>query len=224
MSAPCHDVPIWAIIPAAGLGRRMGRPKQTLTYGGSTLTGTVARCLLKAGVDRVVVVTRASFVSALGLPDDARVQFALNEIADSDMIDSIRIGLATIAVATTANRSDAFAMDPNVGVLVVPGDMPLLSVKVFRKCMHAFETDPCRIVVATNGQRRGHPIVFPLALHSAVNRLHGGLNELPRRHANRVYLVENDDPAVTRDVDSPDEYEELLSQNSNDKTVSDEKR
>ncbi len=220
MSAPCRDVSIWAIIPAAGIGRRMGRPKQTLTYGGSTLTGTVARCLLKADVDGVVVVTRASLVNPLDLPDDVRVQVASNEVADSEMIDSIRIGLATIAAATTANGSNAL-ITPNVGVLVVPGDMPLLSVKVIRKCMHAFEIDPSRIVLATYGQRRGHPIVFPLALRSTVDRLHGGLNELPRRHADRVYLVETADPAVRQDVDTPDEYEELLSKNSDDKTVSD---
>ncbi len=169
MITPCHDVSIWAIIPAAGVGRRMGRPKQALTYGGSTLTGTVARCLLRAGVDGVVVVTRASLVSPLDLPDDVRVQVALNEVADSDMIDSIRIGLAAIAAATTANRSNA-AITRNVGVLVVPGDMPLLSANISRTCMHAFEADPSRIVVATYGRRRGHPIVFPLVLRSAVDR------------------------------------------------------
>lgn len=223
MSAPCHDVPVWAIIPAAGVARRMGRAKQTLPYDGSTLTGTVARCLLQAGVDGVVVVTRASLVSALDLPDDARVQVAFNEVADSDMIDSIRIGLATIAAATTVGDSAA-SMTPNVGVLVVPGDMPALSAKTCQECIHVFQADPSRIVIATHGQRRGHPIVFPLALRSAVEPLTGGLNELPRRYADRVYRVEIDDPSVTRDVDTPVEYEQLRSQNSDDNTVSDDRR
>ncbi len=221
MSDLCHDVSIWAIIPAAGLGRRMGRAKQALPYGGSTLTGTVARCLLKAGVAGVLVVTRAALIRDLDLPDDVRIRIALNEETDSDMIDSIRIGLATIADATTTGeRNESIA--PSVGVLVVPGDMPTLSAKTCQECMQAFEADPNRIVIATHGQRRGHPIVFPLALHSAIDQLPGGLNELPRQHADRVHLVEISDPAVTRDVDTPEEYEDLLSQDSDDKTLPDD--
>lgn len=221
MSALRRDVPIWAIVPAAGLGRRMGRPKQSLPYGGSTLTGTVVRCLLQADVDGVVVVTRASLVVALDLPDDARLQVAFNEAADSDMIDSIRIGLATVVAATAVDGNNA-TMDANVGVLVVPGDMPLLSAATLQKCMHAFETDPRRIVIASYGQRRGHPILFPLALRAAVDRLDGGLNELPQRFADRVQFVKSNDPAVTRDVDTPDEYDELLSQDVDDKPVSED--
>jgi molybdenum cofactor cytidylyltransferase len=218
MSALNHDVSMWAIIPAAGLGRRMGRAKQALPYGDSTLTGTVAGCILNAGVDGVAIVTRAALIRDLDLPDDARIQIALNEDTESDMIDSIRIGLTTIADATTTRKCNE-SMTLSVGVLVVPGDMPTLSAKTCRDCMQAFEADPSRIVIATHGQRRGHPIVFPFALRSAVDQLTGGLNELPRQHADRVHLVEITDPAVTQDVNTPEEYEDLLSQDSRDKTL-----
>ena len=73
------------IVLAAGASARMGRPKQMLPYGDSTLTGTVTRCLLQAGVDGVVVVTRAALVGALDLPDDVRIRVALNEVTDSEI-------------------------------------------------------------------------------------------------------------------------------------------
>ncbi|RME39327.1 MAG: nucleotidyltransferase family protein [Planctomycetota bacterium] len=87
---------IWGIVPAAGYGRRMGQPKQTLPFAGSTVTGTVVRTLLAAGVDGLIVVTRRALRIDLDLPADPRIVVCFNEDADSEMIDSIRLGLRTL--------------------------------------------------------------------------------------------------------------------------------
>jgi len=198
---------IWAIVPAAGAGRRMGGPKQTLAYRGSTLASTVTRTLLQAGVSGVVVVTRTAILSALELPDDPRVEVAFNDVVASEMIDSIRIGLAGLQCGT--------GHWPVVedGVMVVPADMPTLSVDACRVSINTYAADPQRIVIATRSARRGHPIIFPFSLRPAVDRLTGGLNELPRRYPQRVRLVEIDDPGVTRDVDTVADYEDLAGGN-----------
>ncbi len=188
----------WAIVPAAGLGRRIGLPKQTLPYRGETLAGNVTRTLLRAGVDGLVVVTRTRLVSTLGLPDDPRVKIAFNDREDSEMIDSIRIGLAALAGQQVA------------GVIVVPADMPTLSVDTCRKCMAAYAADPQRIVIATLSAHRGHPIIFPFSLRAAVDQLDGGLNQLPRQYPERVHLLQVDDPGVTRDVDALADYDALM--------------
>ena len=47
---------IAAVVLAAGLSRRMGRPKMTLPWGETTVIGQVVQVLDQAGVDEIVVV------------------------------------------------------------------------------------------------------------------------------------------------------------------------
>ena len=214
----------------------MGRAKQALPYRGSTLVGTVTRTLLEAGVDSLVVVTRTALVSELELPDDARVRIAFNDNDAAEMVDSIRIGLTAlvdeqdcgreVAMANNETNSARSTADPPspiadpdsvfapTGVLVIPADMPTLSVDTCRKCISAYEADSRRIVIATHTARRGHPIIFSLSLRAALDHLSGGLNELPRQNPERVHLVEVDDPGATRDVDAVADYESLRKQDS----------
>ncbi len=96
MNSTRAKVRIWAIVPAAGRGRRMGGPKQVLPYRDSTIASTVVQTLIEADVVGVVVVTRTVLVNALRLPVDPRVTIALND-RESEMIHSIRIGLAGLA-------------------------------------------------------------------------------------------------------------------------------
>ena len=169
-------VRIWGIVPAAGMSRRMGRAKQSLTYRDSTIAGTVARTLLDAGLEGVVVVTRGELIGALDLPDDPRVATAVNDDADSEMIDSIRIGFAAI----TGGRASAD------GVLVVPADMPTLTVNACRACIAVFADSPGSIVTAKHAGERRHPIIFPFLMRGTLDRLEDGLRELLRALPDRV--------------------------------------
>ncbi len=119
------------------------------------------------------------------------------------MIDSIRIGLDAI------HRAEAPQPDRPVGVLVVPADMPTIGAATCQRCMAAFADDPGRIVIATHAGRRGHPIIFPLSLRTAIDDLTGGLNELPKRFPKRVHLVDTEDTGSIQDVDTPDDYRNL---------------
>lgn len=196
---------IWGLIPAAGLSRRMGTPKQTLPYGRSTIVGTLAGTLLSVDLEGVVIVTRTRLVDHLGLPDDTRIDIEINDDDQSEMIDSIRLGLSAL------ERRGAHAdpgRPPADGVLIAPGDMPALSVRTCRKCCDAFREDPERIVIAQHGGRQGHPIVFGLTLHTEVNALTGGLNTLAARFPHRVHRVDVDDSGVISDIDTPKQYDQ----------------
>jgi molybdenum cofactor cytidylyltransferase len=200
MTEADQDIGVWGIIPAAGMGRRMGGPKQSLAYRGSTMAGTVTGTLLAANVSGVVVVTRTELIDALQLPAKPQVHVAINDDADSEMIDSIRIGLSALA-PLQPGKDD--------GVLVVPADMPALSVDSCRACMAAYCTDTRRIVVAAHGGRRGHPIIFPYAMKDTVDNLGGGLNMLLDECSGHLFLVDTIDPGVTTDVDTAGDYERL---------------
>ena len=223
------QVQIWGIVPAAGMGRRMGGPKQSLPYRNSTIAAAVVRALLNADVTGVVVVTRTDLVDTLDLPKDVRLCVAINDDPHSEMIDSIRIGLATLigeGIKRTEPTSPSAQGDPVAlrtrspfairhssfhidGVLVVPADMPSLSADACRKCIAAFVADTGRIVIATHLGKRGHPMIFPLSMWATVEGLHGGLRELPRNYPDRVQLIETGDPAVVHDVDTLEDYDRL---------------
>ena len=197
---------VWGIVPAAGMSRRMGFTKQTADVGGSTMVARVVGTMLDAGVAGVVVVTRTELTESLALPADDRVKVAFNDDADSEMIDSIRIGLARL---TDVRNDDSSAHMSRDGVMVVPADMPSLAVSTCRACIDTFVQDPDRIVIATHQGKRGHPIVFPLSVSDEATRLDGGLKMLARTYPERVVSVETHDPGATTDVDTPSDYRQL---------------
>ncbi len=209
---------VFGIVPAAGRGRRMGMPKQTLPFRGSTMVGRVVRTLLDAGLNAVVVVTQSELVARLELPKDKRVFLAVNDDAASQMIASIRIGLSTLfddgAVPDDSDRGElgpVASVADCAGILVVPGDMPGLAVETCRRCAETYRREPTKIIVAAHNGRRGHPLIFPAALRQVVHQLAGGLNALLDLHPDRVCLVATGDPAVLEDVDTWDQYRSLTS-------------
>jgi len=182
----------------------MGRTKQSLAFQGSTIVGTVARTALASGLDGVVVVTRTALVDQLDLPTDSRLVVAFNDDDAGEMIDSIRIGLARLEPVPGFAGGCGSA-----GVLVIPGDMPTVSVDACTCAIDEFKRSPDRIVVATHRGRRGHPIIFPADLAGALNDIDGGLNQLPRRFPERVLEVPMPSPDVLRDIDTAADYDEL---------------
>jgi len=194
------SVRVWAVIPAAGLSRRMGRAKQSMPLKGSTVAATVVRTVLDADISGLVFVTRTELIDQLQLPADPRVNVAFNDNPNTEMIDSIRIGLSTI---------ERLQPGEDDGILVVPADMPTLASESCRACISAYASDPRLIIVGSYKGKRGHPIIFPLSMRPEVDRLEGGLRMLPRIHFERVLHVDLDDPGVQNDVDTPEDYERL---------------
>ena len=191
---------VFAIVPAAGRGRRMGAAKQLLEVGGRTMLQGVVEALAASAVEGVMLVTHSEIVRALGTWQAARTWIVLNDDETSAMIDSLRLGLQA-----WSERVELRARD---GVLVFPADQPGITPAEVNVCIDAFRADPGRIVVASHGGRRGHPLVFPASLipFARSAACDGGLNALPRTYAERLYIVECDSPAVTRDIDTPEDY------------------
>jgi CTP:molybdopterin cytidylyltransferase MocA len=226
MTSSPHPARIAGIVPAAGMSRRMGRPKVTLPYRGGTMVGAVVRSLLDAEVDEVLVVTRPELAAQLDLPTNPRVETAINDDPASEMFDSIRIGLAATMSRYRGRRSSTNASyyakpadgsgepgDALAGILVVPADMPDVAVDTYRMCLDLFQLDPGRIIIAGCDGRRGHPVVIPRALLATPDQRTGGpsIKELVDANRRLVRFVETNDAGVLRDVDTPGDYDALSS-------------
>jgi molybdenum cofactor cytidylyltransferase len=194
-------VAVYAIIPAAGRSLRMGQLKQLMPYGDRTILETVIETVLAGPVNGLVVVANSDIDDELDLSEDPRFVTAINDDAESQMLDSILLGLDTLAAA--------FDLPRHCGVCVCPGDMPGIDVASVTACVNQFRQHADRIVVATFQAKRGHPIIVPHPMTAELAEItEGGLAELLHRHTDKLHPVECETPGVTKDIDTPGDYQD----------------
>ena len=162
----------------------------------------VVEPLAAARVQGICVVTHSALARQLSLDDLAFIE--INDNEDSEMIDSVRIGLDAWHRRETINDGDGF--------LIQPADHPGLGTAAFDSCIDAFCASPDRIVIAARQKKRGHPIIFPASFVPFIKSeaCNQGLNTLPHSHPQIIVEVPSQSPAVTHDIDTPDDYRKLL--------------
>ena len=197
---------VFAIVPAAGRSRRMGRDKQLLDVGGRPMLAGVLEVLERSRVCSVTLVTHSGITAHIQTNRFAKLSMVINDDEKSRMIDSVRMGIDAACHSRIGRE-----LTPSNGFLILPADQPGIDVADIDRCIAEFSTDATRIVIATQGERRGHPMIFPASLQSFVrsDACDGGLNVLPRTHADRVVIVPCGSPGVIRDIDTPDDYKKL---------------
>jgi molybdenum cofactor cytidylyltransferase len=192
-------VRVFALIVAAGRSRRFGSVKQLYEHDGQTMLERVIEAVVAGRPDGVVVVTRSDVSEVIRKRVGDRVVWEHNDDPAAEMIDSVRKGLVALG--------DAFSPSGTDGVLVCPGDLIRLTSADVARCVGACREHPDRVIVATHGGRRGHPLVFPFDLCPFVqsNACDGGLRSLPRHCADRILEVECVSVGVLHDVDRPED-------------------
>ena len=196
---------VFAIILAAGQSKRMGRPKQLLPYRGSTILDVVVDAVLESPLDGLVIVTTSSIAAAYeeNLPE--RCYVATNDESQSEMIDSVRIGLRRL-------KQHAEPADWD-GVMILLADQPQVAPGVMATCAETFRLpkNAPGILIATYKGRRGHPAIFSVAQLSEIEDWGADrqLNELARLHPEAVRELPITTCPMPIDVNTPDDYERL---------------
>lgn len=191
---------ISAIVLAAGVSQRMGRPKLLLPLGDGLVLERVVRTVTAADVDEVIVVVghwRVEMEQVLaGLP----VHVAFNpDYAWGEMLSSVQVGLKAASPLATA-------------ALIALGDQPRVSVATMNRIATALRGGDDRICLPTFGGRRGHPIGLPRRFWPEVLALGRGssLRDVIHRHQDAVVELSVPDDAILSDMDTPQEYIWLL--------------
>jgi molybdenum cofactor cytidylyltransferase len=191
---------IVAIVPAAGLSSRMGRCKQLLPFAGTTVIGHIVDELLRSRVDeiRVVVGHEADRLREELSPRGVRIIFN-PDYERSDMLDSIRCGLANLPRKCRA-------------ILVAPGDQPAISAELIDALIGCYSTAGRTIIVPIHAGRRGHPVLFAASyraeLLSQYDQL--GLRELLAAHADDIFDLEVPAELAVTDMNYPEDYQREL--------------
>lgn len=203
-----------AIIPAAGLSRRMGRPKLLLPWRGSTVIAHLVAELRAADVSRILVVVRASDDALATAVEAAGVTLVQPPVDPPDMRSSVEFGLHAAFGAVSEVEPAAETSRESTAWLLIPADHPLVSRTTVAALRAAWEPGRRQILIPTYSGERGHPTLFSGDFAPEVPQIPPdcGLNWLVKQHSNLIREVPVSDPGVIVDLDTPEDYERLLSQ------------
>lgn len=182
------------IVMGAGGSRRLGRPKQTLPLGDTTLLGRVVRDACASSLDRVVLVVGGAADAALAGAGPGRHEVARNDAYGEGCASSLLAGL------DAAGDADA--------VMLLLGDMPGVDAPVIEAVRGAWERERPWAAVTDYRGTPGHPFVFAAEAFPDLRALHGdkAVWKLMDAHPERVRRVPVE-RALPRDVDTWDDYQ-----------------
>lgn len=200
------------IVPAAGLSRRMGQPKQLLELDGEPLVVRVVSRLSAAGLRCIVVTGAEAEAVERALAPLSGVETVYNPLFQRGMLSSILAGVARV-------RTPWF--------LVAPADMPQLPLdlppRLLEAALHAEQaaggkqpaddqqavggqqsTERPVAVFPVRGGRRGHPVLIRTDVAAMVSAEAPSMREalagLP------VCELAVDSPGIFTDLDTPEDY------------------
>jgi CTP:molybdopterin cytidylyltransferase MocA len=188
-----------AIVLAAGASSRMGQPKALLPLRGRSFVRTIVETLRLAGIERIVVVIRPDAAAvAAEIEAVAGARAVVNPAPERGQLSSLLVGIDAI---------DGPGVD---GALVTLVDVPLPGARTVTTLLERAAVSQHPIVRAVHRGRHGHPVIFKRELFEALRRADPAAGAKPVVRAHGVDDVEVDDPGVAEDVDTPGDYDRLV--------------
>ena len=210
IGAAQHDEPIRethrrvaAIVLAAGGGTRMqGRVKQLLPWRGKTLIENAIELAASSRAVETLVVLGANAAQIRAAIRGAPARVVLNRDWETGHASSIRVALNALS-----REIDA--------AIFVNADQPFISAHVIDQIIQRYYETGAPIVVPRYAGQRGSPVLFNRAHFDELARLHGeqGGRELLSKDQAQIQLVEFADARLAMDIDTPEEYENIVIEN-----------
>lgn len=201
--AASERLPLAGIILAAGKSQRMGANKMLLSYLGKSMLQHVIDAACASSLSPLVLVLGAEHAAIRDAVDTRTAYLVVNPVPQGLYSSSLQAGLRCLD-----------KIDPTcAGAMFILGDQPLLRTETIEQLACSFYQEPERWVAPVYGGRRGNPVIAPRSWFPAIFRLKGdiGPREYLRDPAARLLLVAVEDEGVIFDIDTPREYQRLLS-------------
>jgi molybdenum cofactor cytidylyltransferase len=193
--------PVSAVILAAGTSTRMGRAKQLLPLGGTTVLACTIDNVRSAGLDQIVLVLGAGAEAIRRqLPQSLLegLKVVVNQAYAQGMASSLREGLS--------------ALHPQTGAaLIILGDQPFIRPQTLHEIMAGYHRSGAQIVIPSHQGERGNPVLLGRSVFSEVMTLDGdtGCRAIFANHLEAILKVEVEDPGILLDIDDQDDYDRL---------------
>lgn len=188
-----------AVIVAAGLSSRMKAFKPSLPFGDSNVANYTVTKLLKVGISPITIVTGHKSDTLKDCISYEGIRFVKNENYNStEMFDSVILGVEDIK-------------DMCDRILIMPMDVPAILTSTLEKVLRV----DAGMIRTTYKGKPGHPIVIDSGFAGTLKDYKGddGLRGAMECSDISITNIEVDDAAVQLDMDTPDEYHDLLEWN-----------
>ena len=187
-----------ALILAGGFSRRMGQLKPLLTIGGETIADRLISTFLTGGAEVYLVVGHRGDEIKSGIKSRA-VTIVNNPDYASGMFSSVQAGVCALKPGYEA-------------LFVMPVDMPLVNPLTIQTLTTQYNSRPGKIIYPVFRGKRGHPPLLPINLATVITgwKLEGNLKEVLKSYENLAVEVAVPDEGILLDINTPDDYRQLL--------------
>lgn len=192
---------ITIVILAAGSASRMGKPKQLLKIGTSTLLENAILQAQQTKAKNVFCVLGAHQEKILNQLTSSKIKFIINR--------EWHKGLST-SINTAINYLQSNAADPQA-ILFMLVDQPLVDKKYLNVIIDLHQKHPSKIIASTYHKKGGVPALFPKKYFQDLKMVAGDKGA-------RNYLIEQETNCIKLpsshqlfDIDTPEDYEQFLS-------------
>jgi molybdenum cofactor cytidylyltransferase len=185
------------IVLAAGASRRMGEPKPLLEVDGVSFLEHAIKQLRQAGCRYVLAVVNGGDDWITRLADANGAGIVINDDAQSEQIDSLRLGIA--------NLPDGYD-----AVAVLPVDFPRVQQQTVNALLAAYAQQPSAVLNPAHQGRLGHPVIFSRDVVAELLRpdLPDGARTVIEQHAADARTIDVADPGVLIDIDTPSDFQQ----------------
>ena len=213
---------IVGILLAAGLSTRMGRPKQLLPFGNSTLIETVIDNMMSSNFDDVRVVLGHCAEEIEKLIGNLGVKTVYNPDYRDGMLSSAQIGIRSIKfpllskISTISNEKSNETNRDAFSLMLV--DQPFITTQLINKTIDGYRDSKKGITIPSYNYQRGHPVIFHNKYAKEIVSLKndsGGIRSLYKSNADEIHYVNVDTDYILKDIDFPDDYTKALQESIN---------
>jgi molybdenum cofactor cytidylyltransferase len=197
------------VILAAGASSRMGRPKLTLPWRGSSILGHIIKTWTDLGAQQIAAVLSQANeaveteLDALEFPKRNRI----------DNPEPARGMFSSIQCAATWNGWAAALTH----IVVALGDQPQISRGTLESLLRHVAQHPRAICQPSHHQRPRHPVAFPSeAIRHLASTSCASLKEFLESGQFERSFIEIADDSLDLDLDFPEEYARALQHYSRD--------
>ncbi|MFH1083333.1 MAG: nucleotidyltransferase family protein, partial [Pseudomonadota bacterium] len=187
------------IVLAAGESTRMGKIKQLLPIGDTTLIERVLGEVLISELDRVVLVLGHRAKDLKKVVASAFSQPKLEIVKNPQYREGISSSIVT-GISAIQNTHDH--------VMIFLADMPCIDGDLINLLLRRYLASGMQIGAIKGKERPGHPVIFSRELYQELQALRGdvGARSLLRKYSDRVCLVEPEKCYDSIDIDTPEDY------------------
>jgi molybdenum cofactor cytidylyltransferase len=193
-----------AIVLAAGMSRRMGAPKQLLSFGDRMLLDITLENVRNSAAGETVLVLGFAAEEIQRKISTGGLSVIINPTYQEGMSGSLRAGLA--------------AVDPGAqGALIVLADQPFVQPATLNALMEHHQKHRPQIVIPTYRGFRGNPVLLDRSVFSEVMGITGdvGCRAIFGSHTEHIDKIEVDDPGILLDIDTACDLEAVAAREAN---------